>query len=441
MPIDNNTIGGSSVSVSGALDGRTIVRFAHAYSAGGGVERYLDYLDSSLLVRNAMTVVRIFVGSSEQSSGSTENIGRGTLVKVPLPLAGGDVRRGGRAAAERGGGRFRILFRNLVLYNPAVWSCYTKQWLNTWKLPARPGEVDGAGLAVRSIYQRRKVDLAMLHFFGGSDAGEIIDESLVAGIPYALLNHFSNDRFLNLAIRKHVMNASGVSGVSGILVPRYLNSEFCDLSDGIDVGFFQTANGDAQRLPLQLPLVLLPARIVRSKGHLDLIKAVAILKKGGLDCNVGFVGRAGTPDFDRELRNEVGVAQLNDRVHFLGELSVGGLRNWYKTATVVAFPTYHHEGLPRVLLEAQAMRVPVVAYSTGGTSGGMVAGKTGFLLETGDVDGLAAKLRIVLENNSLRAAMGIEGEKLVHAQFSLSALAERHERFYLRVISRGMAPR
>ncbi len=434
MENDNNTTPKSASSPNGPLDGRTIIRFAHAHSSGGGVERYLDDIDSSLLGRNAMTIFRLFIGDSDCKIESSESIGRGKLVKVALPLAKTDSSYAASGLAQSRE-RWKVLFRNVVLYNPLIWSIYTRRWLESWAVARRPGEVLGAGLAARSIYSARKVDLTMLHFFGGSDAGEIIDESLDARVPYAVLNHFSNDRFLNLAIRKHVAQAAGVAGVSGIFVPHYLESDFCDLSDGIDVAFFQSAKGRVQPLPLPFPLVLLPARIVRSKGHLDLLRAVAMLRNGGLDVNVGFVGRSGTPDFDRELREEASKARLNERIHFLGELSIEELRNWYKTATVVAFPTYHHEGLPRVLLEAQAMGVPVVAYSTGGTAGGIIPERTGFLLKTGDVEGLARGLRKLLENSTLRSSMGIEGVRLVHSRFSLESLTERHEKFYLRVIS------
>jgi glycosyltransferase involved in cell wall biosynthesis len=435
MARDNDAAEESAIPDRGALDGRTIVRFAHAYSSGGGVERYLGDLDSSLLKRNAMTIIRIFFADSTDSRRSSETLGRGTLLKIPLPLA--DYGSPQVSSEEvRSAAHFKAWFRNVVLYNPAIWALFTSRKLERWTIPRRPGEVLGGGLAVRAIYQERDVDLTMLHFFGGSDAEEIIDESRNANVPFALLNHFANDRFLNLAIRKHVMRASGISGVSGTQVPSYLKAKFCDLSDGIDVEFFVATKGKVRSLPSQLPLVLLPARIVRSKGHLDLVKAVAMLRDGGIGCNVGFAGRSGTPDFDCELRREISAARLEDCIHFLGELSVEGLRDWYKTASVVAFPTYHHEGLPRVLLEAQAMRVPVVAYSTGGTSGGMISDKTGFLLKTGDIQGLADNLRILLKDHLLRSTMGLEGEKLVRQRFSLKSLAERHEEFYLRVMSK-----
>ena len=209
MRTENNS--DPTLSPNGPLDGRTIVRFAHAYSSGGGVERYLDDLDSFLLGRNAMTIFRLFVGDSEHTLGSSENVGRGLLLKVPLPLCNSDSPRGDLGPAHSSE-RSKVLFRNLVLYNPLIWSLYTKQWLENWAVVCRVGEVVGGGIAVRSIYSTRKVDLTMLHFFGGSDAGEIIDESRTAKVPYAVLNHFSNDRFLNLAIRKHIVHASGISG-------------------------------------------------------------------------------------------------------------------------------------------------------------------------------------------------------------------------------------
>ena len=46
---------------SGILDGCAVLRFAHAFESGGGTERYLDDLDHSLLTRNVMQIVRIYL--------------------------------------------------------------------------------------------------------------------------------------------------------------------------------------------------------------------------------------------------------------------------------------------------------------------------------------------------------------------------------------------
>jgi glycosyltransferase involved in cell wall biosynthesis len=299
----------------------------------------------------------------------------------------------------------------------------------------------GAGRTIADLMLQHRVDLIMLHFFGSADADEIVLEALRSGTPFAVLNHFSNDQFLSLSIRKHTMLASGVAGVNGLGLPRFVRKEFCNLSDGIDTDFFQPSNAcPVIGAPTPL-LVLLPARVVWSKGHLDLIKAAGALRRDGIEFAIGFAGRADSPSFTDRLRHTIGQSGLVNQVHFLGELSVERLRDWYGASALVAFPTYHHEGLPRVSLEAQAMQVPIIAYATGGVAEGISSGRTGYLVKTGDIEGLGLRLRELLVDARKRNEMGKAGRRWVVERFSLGALAQRHEQFYLRVIaSQGTGP-
>ena len=189
------------------------------------------------------------------------------------------------------------------------------------------------------------------------------------------------------------------------------------------------------RNPPSDPIILLPARVVREKGQLDLVKAVAALHKAGVKCCIAFAGRADSSHFVEDLQTEIARAKLSSYVHFLGNLSVDELRDWYAASAVVAFPTYHHEGLGRIIVEAQAMERPVVAYATGGVAEGIESGETGFLLATGDIDGLTRRLGELLLSPALRASMGTRGRASAEAHFSLAAAAERHELFYMSVIN------
>src|ERR1017187_9959640 len=119
---------------------------------------------------------------------------------------------------------------------------------------------------------------------------------------------------------------------------------------------------------------------------------------------------------------------------FLGDLGLEDLRDWYAASSVVALPTYHHEGLPRVIIEAQAMETPVVAYATGGVPDAIVTGTTGLLVPTGDVAGLTKRLCELLSSSELRSSMAARGRQAAEQYFSMGALAERHEAFYLRII-------
>lgn len=276
----------------GALDGRVIIRFAHAYKSGGGVERYLDDLDSVLLRRNAMTIIRLFIGEAGAMDRSSNTIGRGVLIKLPLPLR--PYARGTQIGVhEVKGIQWRILFRHWILYNPAVWRVFTKYFLRELPIKCRPGEVGEAGSTVQRLLTEQKIDLAVLHFFGGADADEIAQRMIEARVPYAVLNHFSNDRFLSLSMRKHAHYASGIASVSDVAVPRYLRNTLINLSDGIDTEFFDPAKGNVPPNNLKYPLILLPARIVRAKGHLDLIEAAALLTQKGFRVEIGFAGQIG----------------------------------------------------------------------------------------------------------------------------------------------------
>jgi glycosyltransferase involved in cell wall biosynthesis len=420
---------------AGPLDGKTIIRFAHAFESGGGVERYLDDLDRSLLARNALTIVRLYIGNSTHGfEQHIEAIGLGSLVKIPLALSPGESLQIAPDSVPSGV-PWKRLFRDWVLYNPLVWQFFMKRRLASWKIPRGSGQVIGAGRTVAELMMQRRVDLIMMHFFGSADADEIVREARLSGVPFAVLNHFSNDRFLSLSMRKHTMLASGVAGVNGLGLPKFVRREFCNLSDGIDTDFFQLSKASRPPGALVPPLILLPARVVRSKGHLDLVNAAAALRRDGIELAIGFAGRADSPSFTDELRRTIGQVGMAGHVHFFGELSVEQLRDLYGTSTVVALPTYHHEGLPRVNLEAQAMQVPIVAYATGGVPEGIRSGETGYLLKTGDIEGLILRLRELFSDAGKRKEMGEAGRRWVEERFSLGALAERHERFYIRVIA------
>jgi glycosyltransferase involved in cell wall biosynthesis len=427
---------------SGALDGLSVLRFAHSYDSGGGTERYLDDVDRALLERNAMTVVRLHLTRAHGDSAPRESaLGRGRLVQIALPVLPTAGPAAGEAEAPSLGYRLKQRARDWVLYNPLIWRAWGKRWTTSLALRPEPGQAVGAGEAAAAAISTWGIDLAVLHFFGGADADEVMNAARAAQIPTAVINHYSNDRFLHLAIRKHALLANAVSGVNGLELPQYVRRGFANLSDGIDTDFFRRDRARPLPRPPNPPVILLPARVIREKGQLDLVRAVASLRHSGLHCSIAFAGRVDSSAFVTELRRAIADAGLTESVHFLGNLTVEELRDWYAASAVVAFPTYHHEGLGRVIVEAQAMGVPVVAYATGGVPEGIDSGRTGYLLATGDVAGMSARLGELLAAPALRKTMGENGVKAAEEKFSLAALADRHEQFYRRVLADFAASR
>lgn len=425
----------------GPLDGLTILRFAHAYDSGGGTERYLDDLDGILLQRSAATIIRLHLTQVATAPPVVERaMGRGRLISQALP-----VHPGRNPEANHGVQTLRFYFkqwvRNHLLYHPLMWRLYGESKMRKFVLAPQPGQAVDAGSSARQWFQSLPVDLVMMHYFGGSDADAVIKECRFARIPFAVLNHYSNDRFLHFAIRKHVSLAQGVAGVNGLDLPDYIRKDFSNLSDGIDTDYFQTRNARPLASQPRLPIILLPARVVREKGQLDLVRAVESLGPAGTGCCIAFAGRVDSSDYVDELRDVINTAGMSSRVFFLGNLDMAELRDWYAACSIVAFPTYHHEGLGRVIVEAQAMERPVIAYATGGVSEGIEEGISGYLLPTGSVAGLAAQLCELLASPPLREAMGKCGRIHAEKRFSLPALAQRHEMFYSHIIMRNKSAR
>ncbi|MCQ2146059.1 MAG: glycosyltransferase [Bacteroidales bacterium] len=83
----------------------------------------------------------------------------------------------------------------------------------------------------------------------------------------------------------------------------------------------------------------------------------------------------------------------------------------YRNASILAMSS-RFEGLPMVLLEAQAAGIPIVSFKCKcGPLDVVTDGVDGFLVEEGDVRGLADKMSILMNDDSLRKRMGAAAYK------------------------------
>ena len=442
------------------LDGLTILRFAHAYRTGAGVETHLSNLDHKLLTRNKVTIIRMYIEQEpEEKKATTEEIGQGHLLEIPMPVSVGAIQsNSNQHKIKQPKSSFlrtifrellvynpyrqsklsflKVIFRELIVYNSFLYYTFFRAFFRRYY--PRPGafEVINAGEVAKRIFQEYNVDLLVMHYVGGVDSAEIIEEARKLGIPYIFINHFANDSFINISIREQLHDVAAIAGVTGVGIPKRLKGYFHNVSNGIDLEIFNPERVRAPEIETDNPIIIYPARITRIKGQSDLIKAYVRLRSEGLRARIVFAGRTDSAEYEEELKGLVKKNRLTGDVQFLGELNREELRDWYGVSSVMAFPTYHQEGLPRILMEAQAMKVPPVAYIIGGTPEALQDGKTGFLVRKGDIKTFTRRLRELLTNDEKRRKMGEEGREFVKKQFSLDALAERHEKFYLNVLKK-----
>jgi glycosyltransferase involved in cell wall biosynthesis len=388
---------------SGLLDGLTLFRFAHMgrFASSGGVETYLWNLNRVLLERNAMRILQMYiVQEGEPSRIEVEKVGQGELVWIPSVLrVGAEVRPGivRRVLEKLSGGQgyecavsHSMLLSNFVNYQPS---------------------------------------LGVFHWIS-EDSRAVINYLHMRNIPFVVVHHFHNKKLNERMVSKQISKAQAIAGVSEVDLPIFLNNRFINIADGIDIDFFNLKAARPLNISIKEPIVFLPARICKEKGHLDAVRAFGLLARGGVKAVLAFAGYEENQDFTNKLRNVISEEGVQERVIFVGELLPSDLRDWYAASDVVVLPTYHSEGLPRVLLESQAMERPVLAYDSGGTREAFREGVSGFLLKKGDIRGLSNRLQDLLEDKVVRSVMGQRGREFVVDRFSLDALVIRHERFY-----------
>lgn len=94
-------------------------------------------------------------------------------------------------------------------------------------------------------------------------------------------------------------------------------------------------------------------------------------------------------------------------------------------AALVVVPSTSYENCSMVILEAMAMGKPVIASNLGGIPEQIDNGITGFLFNPGEVEDLAGKLSILLNDSAMRLAMGKAARKKLERKYSLQDHCQR----------------
>jgi len=198
--------------------------------------------------------------------------------------------------------------------------------------------------------------------------------------------------------------------------------------DGVDLVRFRPRDRQAARqrlgLPADRPIILVPARLRRAKGHADLLDGMpALLERapGAL------VLCAGEGPLRPALEERVRDAGLGRAIRWLGQRE--DVPELMAAADVVALPS-RIEGLPAAMLEAFASARPVVATDVGGVGEGLSDGETGRLVAPGDGPAFGRALAELLADEPGRTAMGVRARRAAEDRFVVREAARRMEAAY-----------
>lgn len=188
------------------------------------------------------------------------------------------------------------------------------------------------------------------------------------------------------------------------------------------------------------PIILLPGRLTRWKGQLVFIEALAQLKRAGRlsDAMAVLAGDAqGRDAYVEEMKLAIEGAELQNRVKIVGHIE--DMPTAYAASTLVVSASTEPEAFGRVIVEASAMGLPVIATDHGGARETVIAAPpeqiTGWLTPPGDAGALAGAIGAALAlTPQERAAMGARGAAYVKRRYSREAMCRATLQVYLRVI-------
>jgi glycosyltransferase involved in cell wall biosynthesis len=182
------------------------------------------------------------------------------------------------------------------------------------------------------------------------------------------------------------------------------------------------------RLPEELPIIFMPARLTRWKGHEVLIDALAGLEDVPFFCIMA--GDEGAHSgYREELEQKVLRLGLGGKVRIVE--ATDDMPAAYLLSHVVVCPSQRPEAFGRVPVEAGVMGRPVIAADHGGAQETIKHGVTGWLVKPDDVYGWRDAIRGALTMpTTAREAMGKAATKFVLTHFTTRQMCESTLKLY-----------
>ena len=166
--------------------------------------------------------------------------------------------------------------------------------------------------------------------------------------------------------------------------------------------------------------------VLRSwKGHVFLLRAIPDIVKHIPNAHFYIVGEG------PQRENIEGILRdmlLQDRVSLLGHRE--DIPEIMASLDVIVHPSYAGEGIPQSLLQALAMKRPVVASDAGAIKEIIMDNTTGYLIESENPRRIAEKVTALYQRPELGEVFGENGRRLVVEKHSIEHMLDKIEALY-----------
>ena len=207
------------------------------------------------------------------------------------------------------------------------------------------------------------------------------------------------DRIIAISdfIAGHILRIYGIPSSNIRIIPR-----------GIDTKKFSPNNVSQERriklasewrLPDDKPIIILPARLTRWKGHTVFLKAIKKLGRNDIQCLI--VGSDHDhKDYRRELERQIEIYGMQENIHVVGHCN--DMPAAYMLTDIVISASTDPEAFGRIMIEGQSLGRLVIGTNHGGSTETVIEGQTGWLIKPNDPDILAETINKALNLTELQ---------------------------------------
>lgn len=274
-----------------------------------------------------------------------------------------------------------------------------------------------AGLAARSYPEVKAVHtIAGLGYLFSGEGWKPQILRLIAGplLKFSLKREntqiiFQNPDDQNLLIRRGFVDAGQCHLIRG---------------SGVDTEEFSFA----EEPPYKTPLIVMPTRLVHEKGISVFVEAAHILHNRGIDARFQIAGGLSENNPRAISEDEMNHMVADEVVQWLGK--VENMPDLLANCTLVAYPSWYGEGVPKVLLEAASTGRAIVTTDHPGCREAVREGENGLLVPVKNAVATADAIERLLQDPQRRKTMGLRGRDRAEKEFDVRIIVEKTLKIY-----------
>ena len=252
-------------------------------------------------------------------------------------------------------------------------------------------------------------------------------------LKYKLLQLVSQVIYHLMLLRANVMVLQNDDDLKKIWFARYYKKAKVIYGSGVDTEYFSNKlfNKDLLRekhgISKEKKVFIIITRLIWEKGIKELAEAFMSKELKNLDLKLLIVG---WPDKDNPQHvDQEYIDSFHDKgqISFLGKIE--DVRNILSLSDVFIYPSYYREGIPRGILEALSMGLPIITTNTPGCNLTVENKKNGYLIKPNSSKAIQKSVLKIIETNNLNS-MGDESRNIAINKFSNKIIYSQFENVY-----------